>query len=265
MKTNFYLIIIPFFFFSINSLWAQSEEVYKVVEEMPIYGECSTLADVSEKKICSDKAIYEFLAQEIVYPDSAFTHGVEGTVVVKFIVDKNGDVKNPTVVKDIGDGCGEEAIRVVELMKGWIPGKQGGENVDVQLHLPVKFKIRLIPVTYRSEKFQYLSDLFCANYLTDFVKIDRLHAMADSDLSVDNVCNVSDLTNGITHLKITLKKKDGTSKSVESADGTFSGVMRSMFKESNIDDVLEFEYKLRIHAEGQEEFTKDVYKSVIVE
>ncbi|MBK8045468.1 MAG: TonB family protein [Haliscomenobacter sp.] len=66
---------------------------------------------------------------------------MEGNVVVEFIIDKTGAVTKAKILKDVGAGCGEEALRVVGLMPKWMPGVQRGRQVSVALRLPVKFKI----------------------------------------------------------------------------------------------------------------------------
>ena len=66
-------------------------------------------------------------------------------VVVRFVVEKDGSITDAQVVRDIGAGCGDEAMRVVSMMNGmgekWTPGKQRGRPVRVQFNLPVKFQL----------------------------------------------------------------------------------------------------------------------------
>ncbi|PKP34305.1 MAG: energy transducer TonB, partial [Bacteroidetes bacterium HGW-Bacteroidetes-15] len=63
----------------------------------------------------------------------------QGTVYVTFVVEPNGSISNVKLLRDIGGGCGTEAIRVVKAMPKWQPGKQRGKAVRVQFNLPVKF------------------------------------------------------------------------------------------------------------------------------
>ena len=81
----------------------------------------------------------EFLAQNINYPTIARENRVEGMVVIQFVVEKDGSISNARVVRDIGAKCGEEALRVVNTMPRWNPGKQRGRAVRVQFTLPVRF------------------------------------------------------------------------------------------------------------------------------
>jgi protein TonB len=83
----------------------------------------------------------QYLAQEMRYPDIAKENGIEGTVVIRFIVNEKGEISDPVIVKDIGGGCGEEALRVVRAMPAWLPGANRGIPVKVQMNLPVKFKL----------------------------------------------------------------------------------------------------------------------------
>lgn len=83
-----------------------------------------------------------FLQSQIVYPEAAIVGGTEGVVYVEFVVDAAGTIGNAKVVKGIGDGCDEEAIRVVRKMPAWKPGMINGKPVNVLFHLPIRFKLR---------------------------------------------------------------------------------------------------------------------------
>ena len=67
---------------------------------------------------------------------------IQGNVYVTFLVDKDGKVKDAKILRGIGGGCDEEALRVVSHMPDWKPGKQNGRAVMVQYNLPVKFTLR---------------------------------------------------------------------------------------------------------------------------
>ncbi|MCC6726269.1 MAG: energy transducer TonB [Saprospiraceae bacterium] len=106
----------------------EPEEVFKVVEQKPEYPD-------------GEAAMLKFIYENIKYPNIARENGVEGTVYVRFVVEKDGSVSNVEVVRDIGGGCGEEAMRVVKKFPKWNPGKQRGRAVRVFFNLPVKFKL----------------------------------------------------------------------------------------------------------------------------
>jgi len=119
--------------------------LFKVVEEMPRFPGCEDLPQ-AERKACADKKMLQFIYQHINYPAIARENDVEGMVVVRFVVEKDGSISNTEIVRDIGAQCGREAQRVVELMNEqgirWRPGMQRGRAVRVQFNLPVKFELR---------------------------------------------------------------------------------------------------------------------------
>ena len=88
-----------------------------------------------------EDALYEFLAKNIKYPQTAQDSNIQGTVYVQFTVDKDGSIINPKVVRDIGGGCGEEALRVVKMMPKWKPGDQRGVKIRTQFNLPITFSL----------------------------------------------------------------------------------------------------------------------------
>jgi len=117
------------------------EEIFKVVEDQPSFPGCENISDKAEKKKCADEKMLQFIYGNIKYPAIARENGVEGMVVVKFVVEKDGSITAAEVVRDIGAGCGAEALKVVNMMPKWEPGKQRGRPVRVQFNLPVKFKL----------------------------------------------------------------------------------------------------------------------------
>ncbi len=88
------------------------------------------------------EAMYKFLAQNIKYPQLARENNITGRVYVTFVVEKDGSVSGVKVLRDIGGGCGAEAVRVVKSMPKWTPGKQRGKAVRVQYNLPVNFNLQ---------------------------------------------------------------------------------------------------------------------------
>jgi len=104
------------------------EQIFDRVEQMPQFGS-------------GDKELMEYLAKNIKYPAIARENGIQGTVVVQFVVDKDGSITQPQVVRGIGGGCDEEALRVVRGMPKWQPGKQQGREVKVKFTLPIRFRL----------------------------------------------------------------------------------------------------------------------------
>jgi len=103
-------------------------KIFTVVEAMPEYPGGET-------------ELYKYLGNSINYPEQARNLGLQGKVFVTFVIEKDGSIANPKVLRDIGGGCGEEALRVVRSMPKWKPGKQRGKNVRVQYNLPVLFQL----------------------------------------------------------------------------------------------------------------------------
>jgi len=123
-----------------NPLNDQEEPIYKVVDVQPSFPGCEDIDDEVKRKKCTDKEWLDFIYGNLNYPLLARENGVEGMVVVTYIVEKDGTITNAKIVRDIGAGCGEEAMRVINLMPKWNPGILAGQPVRVQFNFPVKFK-----------------------------------------------------------------------------------------------------------------------------
>lgn len=119
----------------------EDNEIFKVVEDQPAFPGCEDIRDKAEKKKCAEEKMLTFIYSNIKYPAIARENGVEGMVVVSFVVEKDGSITGAKVVRDIGAGCGAEALRVVGKMPNWEPGKQRGRPVRVQFNLPVRFRL----------------------------------------------------------------------------------------------------------------------------
>jgi protein TonB len=83
----------------------------------------------------------KYLAKNTVYPSLASESGIEGSVVLSFVVNKDGSISDITTLKDIGGGCGKEAIRVLKSMPPWTPGEANGHPVRVRFTMPFRFKL----------------------------------------------------------------------------------------------------------------------------
>jgi len=86
--------------------------------------------------------LYSYLGNNIKYPVMAKESGIQGKVYVTFVVERDGSITDVKVLRGIGGGCDEEAIRVVGGMPKWKPGKQRGKPVRVQYNLPVRFTLQ---------------------------------------------------------------------------------------------------------------------------
>ena len=103
-------------------------DVYTIVEQMPEF------PGGNEKMV-------EFISSNTQYPQEAKEKGVQGRVLVNFVVDTDGSITDVKVMRGIGSGCDEEAVRVVKSMPKWQPGRQRGEAVKVAFTLPFTFKL----------------------------------------------------------------------------------------------------------------------------
>ena len=103
--------------------------------------ECEAMTDISEKKKCAEMEMLKFIYSNIKYPAAAREAGIQGKVIIQFIIEKDGSVSEIKTLRDIGGGAAEEAVRVMESSPKWVPGKQRGKNVRVQYTLPVSFKL----------------------------------------------------------------------------------------------------------------------------
>lgn len=111
-----------------NAEMMEVDNVFDIVEEMPVPpGGMPGLTD--------------YLFRELKYPEQAKRLGVEGMVMLRFIVRSDGTLSNIEVEQGIGAGCDAEAVRVLEQISGWKPGIQKGKDVDVRVRLPIKFEL----------------------------------------------------------------------------------------------------------------------------
>lgn len=104
-------------------------KIFTVVEEMPSFPG-------------GEEKLFDYLRKNIKFPPVARENGIQGRVFVTFVVDKDGRVKDARILRGIGGGCDEEALRVISNMPDWKPGKQNGRSVSVQYNLPVNFTLK---------------------------------------------------------------------------------------------------------------------------
>jgi periplasmic protein TonB len=108
------------------------EKPFSVVEQMPEFPG-------------GEEKLKQFLANNIRYPKLAMESSIQGTVYLTFVISEDGSIQDIKVLRGLGGGCDEEAVRIINLMPKWIPGKQNGKAVDVQMNLPVKFILQTEP------------------------------------------------------------------------------------------------------------------------
>ena len=86
-------------------------------------------------------SLVQYFSNNLRYPEEAQKAGIEGKVYVRFVVEKDGSISNINILREIGGGCGKEAVRVVRAMPKWKPGRNKGEAVRSQFNLPIRFQI----------------------------------------------------------------------------------------------------------------------------
>jgi len=110
---------------------------------MPRFSGCEEIGGKdADKKQCAEKKLLQFIYGKINYPTIARENGIEGLVIISFVVEKNGSISGAKVLRDIGGGCGAEALRVINSMPDWTPGYQRTKPVRVQFNMPVKFQLQ---------------------------------------------------------------------------------------------------------------------------
>jgi protein TonB len=105
------------------------ERVLDTCEQMPQFG-----TDNAE--------LFKFLQENVKYPEDAAKSKIQGRVVVEFVVDKEGNIKDPTIMRSAYPSLDAEALRVVKSMPRWTPGYQDGQPVNVKYALPIVFKLK---------------------------------------------------------------------------------------------------------------------------
>ena len=105
------------------------DKIYEVCEQMPIFEG-------------GDAALLKYLTDSVKYPELAKKHGVQGRVVIGFIVEKDGSLTDVKVLRPVDIDLDAEALRVIKGMPKWIPGRQNGKRVRVRYNVPVSFRLK---------------------------------------------------------------------------------------------------------------------------
>ncbi len=142
MKTKTFLITFLFLFSLVQFGIAQEIEMPKDTTETNLdSGEVFVFVEVIPEYPGGDQARLAYLRDNIKYPKKAREQGIQGTVYLTFVVEKDGNVSSVKVLRGIGGGCDEESVRVVSNMPKWKPGTQRGRQVRVQYSMPIKFTL----------------------------------------------------------------------------------------------------------------------------
>lgn len=105
------------------------DEPFTIVEQMPEFPG-------------GQEALMAYVGKKLKYPEEAVEAGIQGVVYVSFVVGTDGSISDAKVLRGIGGGCNEEAVRVVQGMPKWKPGMQRGKAVRVKYSLPIRYKLQ---------------------------------------------------------------------------------------------------------------------------
>jgi protein TonB len=108
----------------------ETQEIFSIVEQQP-------------EPEGGLSAFYEYIQRNLKYPAIARRNNIEGKVFVQFVVERDGRLTDVRVLKGIGGGCDEEAVRIISGAPKWQPGKQRGRPVRVQMILPIMFRLQM--------------------------------------------------------------------------------------------------------------------------
>ena len=125
----------------VEEIVVEVEEVIEEPEPEPEEPEIFTVVEQQPEFPGGQAELLKYLGKNINYPPIAQENGIEGTAVLRFVVNETGAITDVQVIRDIGGGCGAEAVRVVKSMPKWKPGRQRGKPVKVYFTLPVRFKL----------------------------------------------------------------------------------------------------------------------------
>lgn len=130
-----------FIIFFVLSLNAQEKKINTKVEQMPKLKSCKKLKDKEAEK-CTQEGIHEFIVKNFTYPIEAIDKDIEGKVYVRFIVDQKGNVTDVDIAKGADKLLNDAAIKLIEKLPKFIPGKQDGKTVKVQYVIPLNYAIK---------------------------------------------------------------------------------------------------------------------------
>jgi tonB family C-terminal domain len=128
LKVALMMLVLLFSFMTSTAQTKKNDMVFDVVEVMPQFPG-------------GQIAMLKYIMENIKYPEQAMKEGIQGRVAVRFIVEKDGSISDVKPILSVHPLLNKEAVRVVESMPKWTPGKQNGKPVRVRFNVPVMFKL----------------------------------------------------------------------------------------------------------------------------
>ena len=143
MKTKTFIITILFLFSLLQFGNAQGFEgpidtLSSNIDSIVLTGE---FIEVLPEFPGGQEALFQFIKDNIKYPNEARKEGIQGTTYISFVIEKDGSISNIKWLRGIGAGCEEESMRVISMMPKWSPGTQRGKEVRCRFILPVKYTL----------------------------------------------------------------------------------------------------------------------------
>ena len=132
MRKLFFIIFILCFAGFTQQVYSQNSSI----EESAIFTKVDKMPEYPGGQV----ALVKYLSKNIKYPSKFKKNKINGRVFVSFVIDKDGKVVTPKIVKSLNEECDAEALRVISKMPDWIPGEKNGIKVAVQFGLPVNFE-----------------------------------------------------------------------------------------------------------------------------
>jgi len=129
LKVALMMLVLLFSFMTSTAQTKKNDMLFSVVEVMPQYPG-------------GQIAMMKYIMENMKYPEQAMKEGIQGRVTVRFIVEKDGSISDVKPVLSVHPLLNKEAVRVVESMPKWTPGKHNGKPVRVRFNLPVMFKLK---------------------------------------------------------------------------------------------------------------------------
>ena len=118
------------------------EDLKQVVTEAPVEEEVFNMVEQAPQFPGGQAELMAYLSKNIHYPVIAQENGIQGSVVCQFVVGSDGSIRDIVVARSLDPSCDKEAVRVIQSMPKWIPGRQNGKAVSVRYTLPVRFRLQ---------------------------------------------------------------------------------------------------------------------------
>ncbi|MCR9288325.1 energy transducer TonB [Saprospiraceae bacterium] len=145
MKKTTTILVILCLAYTLSAQLFDPVNVLTHADQMPYFPGCEIYENGSDdKRQCSNQHLIGYISTHLAYPKEAQDQAIEGVVYVSFIINEDGKATQPSILKDIGGGCGEAALTVIRQMPMWESGIHEGKKVAIKLNLPVQFYLKTV-------------------------------------------------------------------------------------------------------------------------